>query len=164
MSYRKDVYSSCAGAGRCPAGRNFAMTPPPWRLRSKNSCFPRVKSSAPRAISALTRAGPGHLWFESIHPFEDGNGRLGRAPAEKSLAQTIGQPGLIALSFTLERERKACYHHLEQHQKTLDVTGWLIWFAGVVLKSQQVTAERVSFFLSKARSPAAVNVATHATG
>ncbi len=43
-------------------------------------------------MAALTRAALGHLWFESIHPFEDGNGRLGRALAEKSLAENIGQP------------------------------------------------------------------------
>ena len=101
-------------------------------------------------LPALTRAGLGHLYFESIHPFEDGNGRLGRALAEKSLAQNIGQPSLIALAFTIEKERKAYYDQLEFHQKTLDVTEWLIWFAEIVLKAQQVTLERVGFFISKA--------------
>ncbi|KMK68987.1 Fic/DOC family protein [Puniceibacterium sp. IMCC21224] len=100
---------------------------------------------------ALTRAGLGHLYFESIHPFEDGNGRLGRALAEKSLAQNIGQPSLISLAFTIEKERKAYYDQLEFHQKTLDVTGWLVWFAEIVLKAQQVTLDRVGFFISKAQ-------------
>jgi Fic family protein len=101
-------------------------------------------------LPALTRAGLSHLYFESIHPFEDGNGRLGRALAEKSLAQNIGQPTLISLAFTIEKERKAYYDQLEQHQKTLDVTDWLVWFAEVVLKAQQVTLDRVGFFISKA--------------
>ena len=101
-------------------------------------------------LSALTRAGLSHLYFESIHPFEDGNGRLGRALAEKSLAQNIGQPSLIALAFTIEKERKAYYEQLEFHQKTLDVTEWLVWFAGIVLTAQQVTLDRVGFFISKA--------------
>ena len=101
-------------------------------------------------LPALTRVGLSHLYFESIHPFEDGNGRLGRALAEKSLAQNIGQPSLIALAFTIEKERKAYYDQLEFHQKTLDVTEWLLWFAEIVLTAQQVTLDRVGFFISKA--------------
>lgn len=106
---------------------------------------------AGKPLPALTRAGLSHLYFESIHPFEDGNGRLGRALAEKSLAQNIGQPSLIALAFTIERKRKDYYDQLESHQKTLDVTPWLVWFAEVVLAAQQVTLDRVGFFIAKAR-------------
>ena len=106
---------------------------------------------AEEPLSALTRAGLSHLYFESIHPFEDGNGRLGRALAEKSLAQNTGQPSLIALAYSIERERKAYYDQLERHQKTLDVTPWLEWFAETVLTAQQVTLDRVGFFIAKAR-------------
>ncbi|MGV8988838.1 MAG: Fic family protein [Cypionkella sp.] len=113
--------------------------------------FNRTAPDGRAALPALTRAGIGHMWFNSIHPFEDGNGRLGRALAEKSLAQSIGQPSLIALSYTIERDRKAYYDQLEQHQKTLDITPWLIWFAETVLKAQDVTLERVAFFITKAR-------------
>ncbi|SFN62272.1 Fic family protein [Roseovarius lutimaris] len=102
-------------------------------------------------LPPLTRAGLSHLYFESIHPFEDGNGRLGRALAEKSLAQNTGQPSLIALAYSIERERKAYYDQLERHQKTLDVTPWLEWFAKSVLTAQQVTLDRVGFFIAKAR-------------
>lgn len=106
---------------------------------------------AEEPLPALTRAGLSHLYFESIHPFEDGNGRLGRALAEKSLAQNTGQPSLIALAYSIERERKAYYDQLERHQKTLDVTPWLEWFADTVLTAQQVTLDRVGFFIAKAR-------------
>jgi len=106
---------------------------------------------AKKPLSALIRAGLSHLYFESIHPFEDGNGRLGRALAEKSLAQNTGQPSLIALAYSIERERKAYYDQLEWHQKTLDVTPWLEWFAETVLTAQQVTLDRVGFFIAKAR-------------
>jgi len=106
---------------------------------------------AEEPLPALTRAGLSHLYFESIHPFEDGNGRLGRALAEKSLAQNTGQPSLIALAYSIERERKAYYDQLERHQKTLDVTSWLEWFAETVLTAQQVTLDRVGFFIAKAR-------------
>ena len=112
--------------------------------------FNQTAPDAKEALSALTRAGLVHLYFESIHPFEDGNGRLGRALAEKSLAQNIGQPSLIALAFTIEQERKHYYAQLERHQITLDVTPWLEWFAEAVMTAQQVTLERVGFFISKA--------------
>ncbi|WP_170764728.1 Fic family protein [Ruegeria lacuscaerulensis] len=111
--------------------------------------FNRTAPDGHEPLRALIRAGLSHLYFESIHPFEDGNGRLGRALAEKSLAQNIGQPSLIALAFTIERERKAYYDQLKRHQKTLDVTPWLIWFAETVLAAQQVTLERVGFYISK---------------
>ena len=112
--------------------------------------FERTAPDAADALPALTRAGLSHLYFESVHPFEDGNGRLGRALAEKSLAQNIGQPSLIALAFTIERERKDYYDQLERHQKTIDVTPWLECFAETVLTAQQVTLERVGFFIAKA--------------
>jgi len=113
--------------------------------------FNQTAPDGPTPLPALTRAGLGHLYFESIHPFEDGNGRLGRALAEKSLAQNIGQPSLIALSYTIERDRKAYYDQLEAHQKTDAITDWLVWFAETVLMAQQTTLERVAFFIAKAR-------------
>lgn len=113
--------------------------------------FNRTAPNGPTPLPALIRAGIGHLWFESVHPFEDGNGRLGRALAEKSLAQSIGQPSLVALSYTIERDRKAYYDQLEAHQKTPEITPWLLWFAETVLKAQAVTLERVAFFIAKAQ-------------
>ena len=71
--------------------------------------------------------------------------------AEKSLAQNIGRPSLIALAFTIEAERKAYYDRLEAHQKRLDVTGWLIWFAETVLAAQRTTLARIGFSIGKAR-------------
>ncbi len=123
----------------------------PEEMRAFVGWFNRTAPDGPGRLPALTRAGLGHLHFESIHPFEDGNGRLGRTLAEKSLAQNIGQPSLIALAYTIERDRKAYYDQLEAHQKTLDITGWLVWFAETVLKAQQTALERVAFFISKAQ-------------
>lgn len=123
----------------------------PGEMQGLVDWFNRTAPGGPTPLAALARAGIGHLWFESIHPFEDGNGRLGRALAEKSLAQSIGQPSLIALSFTIERDRRAYYDQLERHQKTLDITPWLVWFGETVLKAQEVTLTRVAFFIAKAR-------------
>jgi len=86
-----------------------------------------------------------------IHPFEDGNGRIGRALAEKSLAQNLGHPSLIALSFTIERKRKAYYAALEDNNKDMEVTGRLRYFARTVIEAQSNTIKRVDFHLAKAK-------------
>jgi Fic family protein len=103
------------------------------------------------ALPALTRAGLVHLYFVCIHPFEDGNGRIGRALAEKSLAQSLGQPSLIALAYTIERKRKDYYAALERNNKDNQVTGWLTYFADTVLEAQVNTTKRVDFYVAKAR-------------
>ena len=102
-------------------------------------------------LPALTRAGIAHLYFVSIHPFEDGNGRIGRALAEKSLAQNLGQPSMIALAYTIERMRKTYYDMLERSNKDNEITGWLVYFAETVLQAQRVTIKRIDFYVAKAR-------------
>lgn len=103
------------------------------------------------ALPALSRAGLAHLYFESIHPFEDGNGRIGRALSEKTLAQTLGQPTLIALAFTIERRRKEYYAALEGNNKDLEITEWMEYFARTVLQAQRNTIRHVDFYVGKAR-------------
>lgn len=104
--------------------------------------------SAP--VSALARAGIAHLWFESIHPFEDGNGRLGRAIAEKALAQGLDAPAITALAETVQRHRKAYYEALHRASLSNRVDDWLTWFAEIALAAQQRTIERVQFLIAKA--------------
>lgn len=153
-------YRTHADAMQIISGRHEKPTvhfeaPPSGRVREEMETYLRwFNASAPEGeapLPALTRAGLGHLHFESIHPFEDGNGRLGRALAEKSLAQSIGQPSLIALASTIERNRKAYYGALERHQRGLDITGWLVYFAETVLEAQQNTLQRVRFLIEKTR-------------
>ena len=104
-----------------------------------------------RALPPLTRAGIAHLYFVCIHPFEDGNGRIGRALAEKSLAQNLGQPSLIALAYTIERKRKDYYAALERNNKDLDITGWMKYFADTILEAQVTTIKHVDFYVAKAK-------------
>ncbi len=103
------------------------------------------------SLSALIRAGIAHLWFECIHPFEDGNGRIGRAISEKALAQSLGQPSLIALAYAIDHKRKDYYAALERNNKDIEITDWLRYFARTVLEAQDATTRRVEFYLGKAR-------------
>ena len=113
--------------------------------------FNRTAPDGTQPLPALTRASMAHLYFVCIHPFEDGNGRIGRAIAEKSLAQNIGQPSLIALAYTIERKRKNYYAALEHDNKDLEINGWLSYFAGTILRAQITTIGRVDFYVAKAR-------------
>ena len=102
-------------------------------------------------MPALTRAGLAHFSFVCIHPFEDGNGRIGRALAEKALAQSLGEPTLIALSRAIIRHQSAYYEALEAAGRSLDVTGWLVWFAGTVLEAQSWSERRLIRLLEQTR-------------
>jgi len=102
-------------------------------------------------LSPLTRAGIGHLYFVSVHPFEDGNGRIGRALAEKSLAQNLGQPRLIALAHTIERKRNDYYASLQRNNTETEITDWLEYFANTILEAQNNTIRRVDFYVAKAK-------------
>jgi Fic family protein len=102
-------------------------------------------------VPALTRAGIAHLHFVSVHPFEDGNGRIGRALAEKSLAQNLGQPSLTALAYTIAHARKAYYEALHRNSRDMEITDWLVHFAETILEAQRNTIRRVDFYLAKAK-------------
>ncbi len=129
--------------------------PPSDRVRAEMELFVGwFNETAPdgkRALPALERAGIAHLYFVCIHPLEDGNGRVGRALAEKSLAQNFGQPSLIALAYTIERERNTYYGMVESNNKDTEITEWLAYFAETVLEAQRNTLARVDFHVAKAR-------------
>src|SRR6202023_3911001 len=112
-----------------------------------NDTAPRGKSPCP----ALTRAGIVHLYFVCSPPYEDGNGRIGRALAEKTLAQNLGQPSLIALAYTIERKRKDYYAALERNNKDTGISDWLNYFARTILEAQNNTIKRVDFYVAKAK-------------
>lgn len=102
-------------------------------------------------LPLLLRAGIAHLWFESIHPFEDGNGRIGRAISEKALSQGLGRPTLIALAQTIERSRKAYYEALQGGSKDLDIQDWLEFFCEKVLEAQDYTQSMIDFLIEKSK-------------
>ncbi|HVT11807.1 MAG TPA: DUF4172 domain-containing protein [Fimbriimonadaceae bacterium] len=142
-------------SGRMDSPKVYFEAPPSTSIPSEmkrfilwfNETGPRGK----RPLPALTRAGIAHLYFESIHPFEDGNGRIGRAIAEMSLAQSLEQPALVGLASTIMSRRAAYYDALQAASMRNEVTDWLAWFAGVAIESQRRTAASVEFLIQKTK-------------
>jgi Fic family protein len=113
--------------------------------------FNRTASSGAQPLPPLTRAGIAHLYFVTIHPFEDGNGRVGRAVAEKALAQSLGRPTLVTLADAIKRQQKDYYRFLEDANKSNEISGWLEWFSGIILEAQYSTQTRVEFVIQKTK-------------
>ena len=113
--------------------------------------FNETAPGGPKPLPALTRAGIAHFYFECIHPFEDDNGRVGRAISEKVLAQSLGRPTLTALATTILAKRKAYYSALERNNVTLELTDWLAWFAAIAIEAQRRTLALVEFLINKTR-------------
>jgi Fic family protein len=103
------------------------------------------------ALPALARAGIAHLYFATIHPFEDGNGRIARALAEKALSQALGQPTLLALSQTIEKNKKSYYEALHRSSRDNKITAWLVHFADTVLQAQDTTQSMIDFLIQKTK-------------
>src|SRR4030095_2573427 len=94
---------------------------------------------------APVRSAIAHLYFETIHPFEDGNGRIGRAIAEKALSQGIGRPVLLSLSQTIEADKKSYYSALETAQQDNEITPWIKYFVSIALKAQVGAKNSIEF-------------------
>ncbi len=94
-----------------------------------------------------------HFWFVTIHPFDDGNGRIARAIADMLLARADGTPQrFYSMSAQIMKERKEYYKILEETSKgTLDITGWLVWFLNCLDHSLAASAETLGAILAKTR-------------
>ncbi|MDU9392433.1 Fic family protein [Pseudomonas sp. zfem002] len=106
-----------------------------------------------RPLEPLLRAGLVHLWFVTLHPFDDGNGRLTRALTDLALAQGERQAiRFYAMSASILDNRQSYYRILEQTQKgTLDVTQWLVWFLQTLLAAMEQSLATIDRVLDKAR-------------
>lgn len=114
--------------------------------------FNETAPDGPKEIrKAAVRSALAHLYFESIHPFEDGNGRIGRALSEKVLSQGLGRPALLSLSRAIEAKRSNYYDALKEGQQSNDVTSWITWFVNIVLEAQAQAEELIDFTLKKTR-------------
>ncbi len=97
------------------------------------------------------KAAIAHLYFESIHPFDDGNGRIGRAIAEKALFQSFNSPLLISFSKIIEANKKAYYDALEKAQRSNEITDWIHYFVNMLLESQIDAEKQITFIVKKSK-------------
>jgi len=143
-------------SGRIDRPKVHFEAPPSVRVPMEMSrfitCF---NNSAPGGAGSIghapVRAALVHLYFESVHPFEDGNGRIGRALAEKALAQGLGRPVVMSLSQTILARRGGYYDALQAAQKSGEVTPWVSWFVETVVAAQCAAEAQVRFVLTKHR-------------
>lgn len=105
------------------------------------------------ALDPMLRAGIAHFWFVTLHPFDDGNGRLTRTITDLALAQGEAQAiHFYAMSASILDDRSGYYRILESSQKaTLDITEWLTWFLQTLLRSLQQAITRIESVLGKTR-------------
>ncbi len=113
--------------------------------------FNQTGPSGKDPLPALTRAAIAHLYFVCIHPFEDGNGRIGRAIAEKALSQCLGSPTLIALSLTIQNNKRYYYEALEDNNQNLEITNWVTYFSETILGAQSWSQSLVDFLIHKTK-------------
>ena len=134
-------------------------TPLPVRIRDGldgqlDAFLAWFESSAnPATLDPLLRAGIAHFWFVTLHPFDDGNGRLTRAITDLALAQAEHQAiRFYTMSSSILADRSGYFRVLEQTQKgNLDITEWLLWFLQTLLDSLQQALMRIDRVLGKAR-------------
>jgi len=109
--------------------------------------FNKSRASA----SVLGRAAHAHVYFESIHPFEDGNGRIGRMLIEKVLSQGIGHPTLLAVSKSIEKHKKSYFEQLAQCNRTLNIEHWVTFCAQMIVHAQADSMQLLHFLVAKSR-------------
>ena len=137
-----------------PVGREKVHyeAPPATALDTETAAFLQW-FDAPPAGDPIVHAGLAHLWLVTLHPFDDGNGRISRAVGDMALARAEGSAQrFYSLSAQIQRERKRYYEQLEATQRgPLDVTPWLAWFLGCLLRAVQSADGLVADVLAKAQ-------------
>ena len=119
------------GGLKDPIAHPGGHLPPRNRVPEEMRAFLKWFNGSP-SIDPVLKAGLAHLWFVTIHPFEDGNGRIARAIADMALARSENsRQRFYSMSAQIRLERTAYYDLLEKTQKgDLDITPWLEWFLG----------------------------------
>ena len=137
-----------------PMGREKVHfeAPPADRVPREVERFLNWFNSA-EETDGILKAGLAHLWFVTIHPFDDGNGRIARAIADMALSQLDqSQQRFYSMSSQIRRDRSNYYRTLEWTQKgELDVTGWQTWFLACLNRTIAAAGDTLASVLAKAR-------------
>lgn len=149
--YRTHAESMQIVSNHYDSPRVFFEAPPSARVFHEMNAFIDWFNSTRGSGSILGRAATAHVYFESIHPFEDGNGRIGRVLVEKVLSQAVGGPILIAVSKMLEKRKKEYYSALERCNRTMEVQQWVEFFSSVILQAHEESMQLLYFLIEKSK-------------
>lgn len=140
-------------SGRADKPKVHYVAPPAARLSSEMKKFLFWFNDESREMDGLARAGIAHLWFEIIHPFEDGNGRVGRAIVDLALAQDLEKhPRIVSLATELSARRADYYAQLrEASLEGGDIARWITWFCNSICKACERSTAVMESSLVKAR-------------
>ena len=123
----------------------------PAEMKRFLSWFNRTAPQGKEPLPAMTRAGIAHLYFESIHPFEDGNGRIGRAIAEKAIARASVSRCSSLWRRPSWRTRRAITKRLKERIGKSILQNGCVWFAGIALEAQRRSIAQVEFIIAKTK-------------
>ncbi|MBE9463439.1 Fic family protein [Dyadobacter subterraneus] len=154
--WRKGVEPMQVISGTIGREKIYFEAPPSVRVPQEMQRFIKwFNETAPGGSQEIKRApvrsAIAHLFFESIHPFEDGNGRIGRVLAEKALSQTMGRPVMLSLSRKIEADRKSYYNALETAQSSNEITDWIRYFVQIICDAQFEAKEILNSTLKKTK-------------
>ena len=138
-------------SNRSDSHRVFFEAPPSAKVFDEMTRFIEWFNAPDPSGLILGRAAIAHVYFESIHPFEDGNGRIGRVIAEKVLSQGIGRPVLIAISKILEKRKKEYYAALERCNRSLEAQSWVEFFAQIIMQAHEESIALLYFLIGKSK-------------
>lgn len=124
--------------------------PPSKDVPRHMASFIRWFNESLKTLPPLTRAGIAHLYAVSIHPYEDGNGRMARSLAEKALSQSIGMPALSGLSRQIVAMKAGYYDALARNNQEMEITDWLLYFGMTLIAAKQHVLASVERVLQKA--------------
>lgn len=139
---REDLYGDSEIVYKAPGNNRY-------EVEHEMDAFVQWYNSA--NCSGPIKAAIAHLWFVAIHPFQDGNGRVGRAIAEHALFQDFSRPPLFSMSSMINAHRMEYYHQLRNTNSSLQINEWIAWFVELVRRSQDKSLESVEFVLQKSK-------------
>ncbi len=153
-AYRNNPEPMRIVSGRC-AGRPRTVhyeAPPAAQVPAEMERFLDWYNGDSGELAGPVRAAVAHVWFEKIHPFEDGNGRVGRAISDHALSQSLGRPTFACLAAAIDASRDGYYDALEAVGRgNLDLGGFFDYFTAAIVHAQEIALAEVAFVLDKTR-------------
>ena len=123
--------------------------PPSIQMDEQMEKFIQWFNKTEKTLSPILRASLAHLYFVSIHPFEDGNGRISRALVEKALSQYQHSPALTNLSHIIRLKQSEYYAALERNNQKIQINDWILYLGQTIIKAQKCTLKKIELTIKK---------------